>query len=218
MAEVNITFQCASGVSATNNSQLIANGSGIINNWNNTEQDFYYANITIQSVYGKEKEIKNNFKGCGASLSELIAFMSQYKFIFVPVFFILGAFFCFFGRRTFDIALFLIVAMAGLLISGSLFMQLTNITSAPSTKWVIFGICLLIGIGLGYLAIKFEKVGFFGLGLVLGIVGGFFLYQLILSPILSGNNTASSTGTIVFWITVVVLGMIGGFLGMWLYE
>jgi Domain of unknown function (DUF4203) len=145
--------------------------------------------------------------------------MAQYKFVFIPVFFILGAFFCFFGRRTFDIALFLIVAMGGLLISGSLFFQLTNVTSAPATKWVIFGVCILIGVGLGYLAIKFEKVGFFGLGLVLGVVGGFFLYQLILSPILANDtNTSSSTGTIVFWATVVVLGLIGGFIGMWLSE
>jgi len=151
-------------------------------------------------------------------LSELLAFMSQYKFVFIPIFFILGAFFCFFGRRTFDIALFLIVAMAGVLISGSLFMQLTNINSSPATKWVIFGVCLLIGIGLGYIALKFEKVGFFALGLVLGVVGGFFLYQLILSPILAGQTNSSSTGTIVFWVTVVILGLIGGLLGMWLSE
>jgi Domain of unknown function (DUF4203) len=145
--------------------------------------------------------------------------LAQYKFIFIPVFFILGAFFCFFGRKTFNVALFLIVAMGGLLISGSLFFQLTNISSGASTKWVIFGVCILIGCGLGYLSIKFEKAGFFGIGLVLGIVGGFFLYQLILSPILANDqNTSSSTGTIVFWITVVVLGLVGGFLSMWLEE
>lgn len=201
-ALLNISFVCSEGVQETSNAT-----------WGNVTAPIessgqYYVNITIPSAYG-----------CGISAAQLFLFLEQYKYIFGVIFLLLGIFICFYGFKAFEICLFLIGAIAGTFLSGTLVMEFVTFNSSGGEKWVLFGVCVLIGLVCGYLAVKFEKVGFFALGAALGVVAGSILYFAILAPIFTGNSSGNSaTPQIVFYVTLVLLGIIGGLLGIWIYK
>jgi len=198
---LNVTFICTPGQGYTNSSYF---GNATSNQSTNGVN--YYFGVTVQSEYG-----------CGTSTLQIIQFIQDNQALFSIVFIILGAFVCFYGYKAFDITLFIIAATSGLMLSGTFVMEFFTYNSQTSEKWVLFGVCCLIGLVCGYLAVKFEKVGFFALGACLGVVAGSVLYFTILAPIFSNSN-GSSTPQIVFYVTLVLLGIIGGLLGIWIYK
>jgi len=198
---MNISFVCSEGIQSTTNGSW-GNFSGPTT----LATTNYQFNVTIDSYYG-----------CGVSTAQLMLFLEQYKYIFGIVFILLGIFVCFYGFKAFNVCLFIIAAVAGTFLSGTLVMEFVTYNSANAEKWVLFGVCMLIGLVCGYLAVKFEKVGFFALGAALGVVAGSILYFAILAPIFS-SSSSTSTPQIVFYVTLVLLGIIGGLLGIWIYK
>ena len=135
----------------------------------------------------------------------LTNFMEEYKYIFVAVFVILGFFICFFGFQTLKVTIFIIAAIAGIIISGLIFFHFTKLDTPRWALWVIFIACIIVGLILGYIAVRFEAVGFVALGLVLGGVGGLFLFNLVLAPFVEGKKW-------VLYVVCSILAVIGGFI------
>lgn len=130
-------------------------------------------------------------------------FLEKYKYVFVGIFIILGFFTCFFGQQMMKACIFIITAVGGAMISGSLFFEFTHLSTEEWTLWLIFAVCVIIGCVLGYIAIKIETIGFVALGIVLGAVGGLVLYNAVLAPFLAGKQ-------VVLYVSVGVLAIIGG--------
>jgi len=147
-------------------------------------------------------------------MPKFIEFLTTYKYPFIGGFVLLGLFFMFFGLRLFNYTIFLITAVCGTLVSGILFFEFVKFGSAAWILWVIFGACVIVGCVLGYLAVAYEKLGFFGLGCALGVVGGLLLYNSILVHVLptDGNSNAY------FYVIMVVCALIGGGLALWLWK
>jgi len=157
--------------------------------------------------------VVNSEYGCAyLTTSEFIHFLAKYKGIFVAIGVIFGVFCTFWGLKMFNITIFVVVAIAGTFICGSLFYDFVHYNASGGTLWVIFFICLVIGCILGYLAVTLEKIGFFALGGALGVVGGMFLWSAVLGPMLQGKGTA--------WFDIIcgVCAVIGALLSMWLYK
>ncbi len=132
--------------------------------------------------------------------------------IFVCVFFVLGIFIALFGFSMFNLTVFLISTIFGTFISGTLFFELVKFNTQGPVLWVVFGTCVFIGCILGYLAIKYEKVAFFGLGFALGGIAALMLYQGVLSPFLSGHGQA------ILYVFMTLLGLIGGGLALVIWK
>jgi hypothetical protein len=147
-------------------------------------------------------------------MPKFLDFLSTYKYPFIGGFTLLGLFFMFFGLRLFNFTIFLITAVGGTLVSGILFFELVKFGSQAWVLWVIFGACVIIGCVLGYLAIAFEKLGFFGLGAALGVVGGLLLYNTVLIHFMQDGGSQNA----IFYAIIVICAIIGGGLALWLWK
>jgi len=147
-------------------------------------------------------------------MPKFIEFLTQYKYPFIGGFTLLGLFFMFFGLRLFNYTVFLITAISGTFVSGILFFELVKFGSQAWILWVIFGACVIIGCVLGYLAVAYEKVGFFGLGAALGVIGGLLLYNTILIHYMQTGGSQNA----IFYLILAVCGLIGGGLALWLWK
>jgi hypothetical protein len=146
--------------------------------------------------------------GCHlASLNALIDFFAQNMTAFAILFGVIGLILTFFGLKMVNLAVFVIAATAGTLITGTLLFEFTSAQNAPWILWTIFGVSLLLGLALGFVALKFEKAAYFLVGGVLGVVGGLMLYNAVLSHFLAGQGI---DGTVPFYITLVICAVIGG--------
>eukprot|EP00330_Aristerostoma_sp_ATCC50986_P007205 CAMPEP_0114585476 /NCGR_PEP_ID=MMETSP0125-20121206/9010_1 /TAXON_ID=485358 ORGANISM="Aristerostoma sp., Strain ATCC 50986" /NCGR_SAMPLE_ID=MMETSP0125 /ASSEMBLY_ACC=CAM_ASM_000245 /LENGTH=403 /DNA_ID=CAMNT_0001780573 /DNA_START=46 /DNA_END=1257 /DNA_ORIENTATION=+ len=153
-----------------------------------------------------------SYYGCSPfTLGKLATFMQDNQVLFVVIFFVLGIFVAFFGLKMFNVTIFILAAVSGFFVSAILFYQLASYGSAAWVMWVLFFTCLVIGCALGYLAIKFEKAGFFAVGFCLGGIGFSFLYSTILGSFLHFSKA-------VFYVVGVLCGLIGGGLAMWIYK
>jgi len=148
------------------------------------------------------------------TMPKFIEFLTQYKYPFIGGFTLLGIFFMFFGLRLFNYTVFLITAITGTFVSGILFFELVKFGSQAWILWVIFGACVIIGCVLGYLAVAYEKVGFFGLGAALGVIGGLLLYNTILIHYMQTGGSQNA----IFYLILAVCGLIGGGLALWLWK
>jgi hypothetical protein len=162
---------------------------------------------TFYTVIGQ-----SSFACAFVTMSQFINFLAKYQGIFIAIGVIFGIFCVFWGLKMFNITIFVVVAFAGTFICGSLFYEFVSYQASGGTLWVVFLICVIIGCILGYLAVTLEKLGFFALGVALGVIGGMFLYQGVLAPFLSGHGSA------VFYVFCGVLGLVGGLLSLWLYK
>merc|ERR1711907_151968 len=126
--------------------------------------------------------------------------MQDNQVLFVVIFFVM-----------FNVTIFILAAVSGFFVSAILFYQLASYGSAAWVMWVLFFTCLVIGCALGYLAIKFEKAGFFAVGFCLGGIGFSFLYSTVLGSFLHFSKA-------VFYVVGVLCGLIGGGLAMWIYK
>jgi len=123
-------------------------------------------------------------------LSKFIAFLQENKNIFSIVFLIIGFVICFFGIQVFNAAIFVIATVAGTCLTGILFFFFTDYSTKGWVLWLVFGICLCIGLVLGVLSLKLEPLGFLVLGIVLGVVAGSFLYNAAIAPFFKGSSVA----------------------------
>jgi len=192
------------------NSELVLNlecNEAFTSTKNTTFTYTYNATSNVYIITGQ------SYYGCAyVTLSEFLNFLSTYKGLFIAIGVIFGVFCTFWGLKMFNITIFVVVAIAGTFICGSLFYEFVSYQASGGTLWVVFLICLIIGCILGYLAVTLEKLGFFALGVALGVIGGMFLYQGVLAPFLSGHGSA------VFYVFCGLLGLVGGLISLWLYK
>jgi MFS family permease len=157
----------------------------------------------------------NSYYGCAyLDVGQFIAFMTQYEVIFIIIFILFGIFLIGWGLKMFNITIFLVTAVVGTFASGSLFYSFTSYSTAGGILWVVFFVSVLIGCVLGYLAVKFEKVGFFGLGFCLGGVGGMVLFNSVILPFLSATENFQW----LFYVVVCILAVCGGLLALWIWK
>jgi Domain of unknown function (DUF4203) len=147
--------------------------------------------------------------GCPlASVSRFNAFLETYKWIFVLIFSILGAFICFFGMKMFNITTFIVTTLAGSLTLAAMFYNYVDLNTSYLMLWIIFTICLILGAGIGILAVRYKKFGFFGLGFGLGMVVGMLFYKYVLGIFLS------ETPSPFMYIISTLLGIGGGIIAL----
>jgi len=144
--------------------------------------------------------------GCPVvSFNQLINFIHEHSVAFAIAFGMAGVFLVFFGLQLFKATVFLIAAIVGFLLVGTLFFAFTDFGTEQWILWIILSIAAVFGLVLGYLAVKFKKFAYFAIGAGLGVVGGFILYNAIVSPIVKGNY-----GVGPFYLTVGICTIIGG--------
>jgi len=118
---------------------------------------------------------------------------------------------CFFGYQLFNFAVFTLATIAGTSFTGILVFFFTDYSTKSFTLWLLFAVCLVIGILLGVLALKLEPLGFLILGIVLGVVAGSFLYNAAIAPFFKGSP-------VVLYLTEILSGLIGALLAYKLWK
>jgi len=146
------------------------------------------------------------------SLLNLYAFILQYYYLFGGALIILGVFLILFGQKLYEITIFVLAFV----ISGAFFLTLTfqffvKDTSDPAVKWVVLGICAILGLIIAYFIIKLNKLFFILLGASLGYLLGNFLYIFILNFIPGNVN-------LVFFSTIGVCMVICAALAYFLSD
>lgn len=131
-------------------------------------------NTTIYTITGSGEP------GCPLSLSKLLVFFYNNIYIFAVAFIVIGLFSLLGGKKFFNVVIFALAAVLVASISAIIIFELTTVQTTMVTKWVIFIICICIGSGAGYAAVKIERIGFFALGALLGALGTLFLYNTLL--------------------------------------
>ena len=89
---------------------------------------------------------------------------------------------------------FVLVVVVIMAISFTLFIKES---SEDWEKWLILGISVVVGLGVGFLCSKLEKAGVFLIGAWLGSVLGLILYQAFLTHISSGAT----------WVMIVCIAV-----------
>jgi len=190
---LNVTFNCSESDTEVSESIFAYGGS---------DDDVYLVHA-------------NSYYGCAyLDLGQFIAFMAQYEILFVVLFVLFGIFLVGFGLKMFNITIFLVTAVVGTFASGSLFYSFTSYSTSGGILWVVFFVSVLIGCVLGYLAVKFEKVGFFGLGAALGGVAGLVLFNGVILPFLSATENFQW----LLYVVIAILGVCGGLLALQIWK
>lgn len=144
--------------------------------------------------------------GCPVvSFNQLINFINKHSAAFAIIFGIAGVFLIFFGLQLFKVTVFVVAAVVGSLFVGTLFFAFTDFGTEQWILWIIFAVAIIFGLVLGSVAVKFKRFAYFAIGAGLGVVGGFILYNAILSPIVKGQY-----GVGPFYLTVGICAIIGG--------
>lgn len=149
--------------------------------------------------------------GCPVlQISAIYNFILKSQYILASIMLIIGVIECFFGLYLLGPSLFGIGFLTGF---GVLFLFLAEFIIKPDTGtawlWFAFILCLSAGGGLGYLATSLPKVGFFGLGIWLGIVVAFILNNLFLY--LAETNA-------LLYLMMVLFAAIGAVLSTWKWK
>jgi hypothetical protein len=153
--------------------------------------------------------------GCPTvSFNGLIDFIANNQVMFAVFFGVVGVVLVFFGLKLVNFAVFIISATVGTLGAADLFFEFTSIGTEQWLMWVIFFICLVAGLALGVLALKFEKFSFFIVGASLGVVGGLMLYNGVVAPFVSGEQL----GTAPLYIVCTICALICGGIAFFIFE
>jgi len=119
--------------------------------------------------------------GCpSVTLDGIIKFFEDNKHFFAVIFFFIGLFALLAGLRFFNVTIFILASFAVSLALTVVIFLITNIGETEGGRWVVFVICVFIGLTSGYVAVKIEKIGFFVLGAVLGGIGALFLHTALI--------------------------------------
>jgi hypothetical protein len=111
-------------------------------------------------------------------LSEIWEFFENNKWAMFAAFVIVGGILCFAGRAMLTPTLFIIGCLTSMLII--IFIFYSTFLKANMEKWVPWAVLigsLLIGLGIGWLLTKFQKVGAFALAAWGGFAVGLIVYN-----------------------------------------
>lgn len=156
---------------------------------------------------------RSRFACPALSFEQLINFVANNQYVFAAIFSIIGLILTFFGLKFINFTVFTVTATAGTAVSGMFLYQFTDVTASQWIFWVLFFVCLVLGLAMGYAALKLEKVAIFLVGGVLGFIGGDLLYMTVIHPMLTQPVNPN-----IFRIVVIVCVLIAGFLAFFLFE
>lgn len=149
--------------------------------------------------------------GCPVlQISAIYNFLVKSQYILGILMLVIGTVECFFGLYLLGPSLFGIGFITGFGILLIFFAEFVlKPDSGSGLLWFILIVCLASGGGLGYLATSLPKIGFFGLGIWLGIVLAFILNNLVLY--LSESN-------VLLYLLMVIFGALGALLTRWKWK
>ena len=129
----------------------------------------------------------------------------QYSYIFGAVCIVIGLFLAFLGRKLFTVALFICATIltAGLILI-IFYATFLSDNTASWLGWLMLSLSIVIGLGVGFLATKLEKLG----ACLLAAWGGFCAGVLLNETVL---YLASSVA--LFWCINVGFAVVAGILG-----
>ena len=124
------------------------------------------------------------------SMGVLEKFIIANKYIFITIFFCIGIFISFMGRKMLKPTLFLIgFSLTFLFLMFILFFIFIDESTATWAKWTVLICSLLLGGVVGYLAYISDKIGLFLVGAFLGYVGGTLLYLTVIVQFYDENQS-----------------------------
>jgi hypothetical protein len=146
----------------------------------------------------------HSFDACPAFDSSFIwDFLYDYRFLWGIVFVIMGAFINFYGRKMIEpttfFMTFVLITLLLLLVIYSMFLR--HGTYKSWVGWLTLSICAVIGLVVGYFAVKFIN---YGVALVGGGVGA--CIALLICDIFEVKHTA------IFWTILLISALISTFL------
>jgi len=140
-------------------------------------------------------------------------FISDNPIPFCIVGALLGLLIAIFGLKLFLPTLFIVSFVAGFFVAFFIFFaEIVTPESRESTKWILVGFAIVLGIMIGYISIKANKFGIFIIGALLGTIIALILYNAILFKI------KTNPAELVLLITLGVLGLGGGILALVFYK
>jgi hypothetical protein len=124
----------------------------------------------------------------------------------------IGLFVAFCGKKLIKPTIFLVGSTAFILLA-SLFIFTLAFTkdSSDTVEWVVFGVCCVVGILVGLLLAYLARFGTAVLTAWGGVCLALMLYTSFVYKIDNEHRVA-------FWIFVVLMGVIAGVLGFFLYN
>lgn len=149
--------------------------------------------------------------GCGTALEDVLELVKAYKWIFALVFICIGVIFTFFGKSAYKWTLLLTGFILGFMIVALISYSFGLFhNSTDTTKYIILGVSLVVGILAGFILYKMETVTVM---LVCGV-----LSSLIVMAIMSTFFANTDINKYLVLAIVIGVGVIGGFLGGYFKE
>lgn len=125
---------------------------------------------------------------------------------------IAGIFIGFFGRKLLKPTICAVGTIVFVLLASLfLFSVMFDRDSSETWEWVIFGICCLLGIIVGVLLASLVRFGVAVLTAWGGVCLGLMLYASFVYKI-------DNSSQVVFWIFVILMGVLGGLLGYFAFN
>jgi hypothetical protein len=147
------------------------------------------------------------------TLEEVWRFVDDNKIVFCVVGAVLGLLISVLGLKLFLPTLFIAGFVSGFFVAlFTFFGSIVTPDSRESTKWILFSFAIVLGVALGYIAVKASKFGIFMIGAWFGTIISLILYNAVLYKI------HSNPAELVLLITLGVLGLGGGILSLLFYK
>jgi len=173
---------------------------------------FQMDNVTIE---GNELFLSGRSShGCPVlKISAIYNFIVNNKYILALIMLVIGSIECFFGLAMLGPSLFSIGFITGF---GFLLLLFGEFIIQPNTNsyliWTLIFICIVVGVCLGYLATSLPKIGFFALGIWLGVVIAWIINNLFLYKI------ETNPPDLLLYLLMLILGASGAFLSKWKWK
>jgi hypothetical protein len=188
---VDFAFRCDSSVDGAN-----------IDSWSFDQKTYRYTINIISS------------SACALlSIDQVSQFISDNPIPFTIVGAVIGLAVAVLGLKLFLPTLFITGFASGFFIALFVFFgEVVTPDSRESTKWILVGFAVVMGLLLGFIAVKANKFGLFIIGALLGVILALLLYNAILFKI------QSNPAELVLLITLGVLGVGFGVLALVFYK
>jgi hypothetical protein len=138
------------------------------------------------------------------------AFIESNKSYLGAIIIVLGVFLIFLGAKFLKVTILLVAMISSITI---FFLFYYNIFSPENenTVWILLSVGSLVGLGLGYLMIKFTKGATMVIGGYLGYLVSVFIYNIMLKYIHSNPQ-------MVYWITTIGCIFVFALLSLWIAK
>jgi len=147
------------------------------------------------------------------SIDQVSKFISDNPIPFTIVGAVIGLAVAVLGLKLFLPTLFITGFASGFFIALFVFFgEVVTPDSRESTKWILVGFAIVMGLLLGFIAVKANKFGLFIIGALLGVILSLLLYNAILFKI------QTNPAELVLLITLGVLGIGFGVLALVFYK